>query len=885
MSGEETRSAAPGGASRPGARGPAAPAPRSGPGRWLLWIALGLLGLVAVTWVALALLFPKAGARTLVQAQLSRTLAREVSFDAAAVSLWPPVRLRVLDLKLAEPGGLARGAAFEAHALDLDLDVLALLARRLVVRRLTLDHPTLHLVIAADGHTNFDGLMQPAAPGAPGGVSAPAAAAAPFDLAVSELSIVEAQALIDDFAAKRRVAFGLGSKLGFALERGGARIATEGATTVRDVAFGPLSAARAPDLNRTLAKIEWRIEHRGKYDATSKRLALERLALGAGKAEVTLAGVVDDVPGAARLDFRARGSNLDLAQVLDALAAADAKALHGLKGSGRIDFDLGVRGTVTPGHTPVVTGTVAIANGALRYPGARAGVDALAFHARIAPDSLGIGDLSARVSGQPVRAELELMHFTDPVVRFAVRGDVDLAAVSPLLAPKDTKLGGRAALDLRGRGRAKDPNALALEGSARLAGVSVEAPALPKKIEQVNGELAFSPARADIRGLEVRAGQSSFTLDGSATRPLALIAAPGKTEASEVDFTLRSPYLDLTELLPVTPGSPVLPNARGGGRVEIARLKNQKLDVANVTARLKLTPGVLEAPEFAFDGYGGAVRGTGRFDLHDPARPVYAVKARADTVEADRLLSAWTPARGLLHGALSTTLDFAGEGSTPDDLKRTLTAVGLAALANGTLGPGPALEALSQFTRIPELKEVRFKNMKLPFRVERGKVITDPVVLTGSNGEWRLSGGIGFDGSLDYAVSTTLPPDVVQRLGATGALAAGALAGEGGKILIDLKVTGNAKSPRIDWDKKAMGERAMGNLSSTLEQQRAKLEAELMKNLTPHAKSGPLDSSATLSPADSARRARRALEDSLKNTARGLLEGLFSKPKRDTTRH
>lgn len=853
-------------------------------GRRLLWIPLVLLALIVATWAALALFFPPARVRARVQAQLSRTLAREVSFEGATVSLWPPVRLRVRGLKLAEPGGLAQGAAFEARALDLDLDVLALFARRLVVRRLVLDHPTLHLVIGPDGRTNFEGVMRAPATGAPGAPAAPAAAA-PFDLAVRELEIVSARALVDDYAASRRIAFALDTRLGFSLERGGERVATEGATRVSGLSFGPLAAARHADLNRSLATIEWRIEHRGKYDAASKRLALERLSLGAGKAEVTLSGVVSDVPGPARADLRARGVNVDLAQVLDALAAADARALHGIQGAGRLDFDLGVRGPVAPGHMPVVTGTIAVANGVVRYPGAPAGINALAFTARLAPDSLAIGDLSARVSGQPVRAELEVTRFADPAVRFAVRGDVDLAAVSPLVAPKGAKLGGRAALDIRGRGRAKDPNAMALEGRARLAGVSVESPALPKKIEQVSGEIAFSAARAEIHALNVRTGQSSFTLDGTVTRPLALMAAPGKTEASNVDFTLRSPYLDLAELLPVTPGSPVLPNARGGGTVEIARLRNQRLDVANVTARLALTPGVVEVPEFAFDGYGGAVRGAGRFDLHDPARPVYAVKARVDSVEADRLLSAWTPARGLLHGALNTTLDFSGEGSTPDDLKRSLTAVGLAALANGTLGPGPAFEALSQFTKIPELKEVRFQNLRLPFRVERGRMITDPVVLTGSNGDWRLSGGIGFDGSLDYAVSTTLPPEVVQKLGATAALAAGALAGGNGRILIDLRVTGNAKAPRIDWDRKAMGERAKGQLSSTFEKQRAKLEAELLKGLAPKTGGGAAsDSAAALSPEDEAR-ARRALEDSLKKTARGVLEGLFSKPKRDTTRH
>jgi hypothetical protein len=326
--------------------------------------------------------FPAAKVRALVQAQLTRSLAREVRFDDAAVSLWPPVRLRVSGLRLAEPGGIDRGAALDARALDLDLDVLALLARRLVVRRLVLEHPTLHLVIGADGHTNFDGLMKPQAPGAPGGAGAPAA---PFDLAVRELEIVDAQVLIDDFAASRRVSFGLGSKLGFSLERGGERIATEGTTTVRDLAFGALATTRAADLNQALAKVEWRIEHRGKYDATSKRLALERLALGAGKAEISLAGVVDDVPGEARADFQARGAGVDLAQVIEALAAADARALHGVSGSGRLDFDLGVRGAVAPGHTPVVTGTVTVANAALRYPGAPAGVEALAFTARLGP--------------------------------------------------------------------------------------------------------------------------------------------------------------------------------------------------------------------------------------------------------------------------------------------------------------------------------------------------------------------------------------------------------------------------------------------------------------------------------------------------------------------
>src|SRR5439155_8473927 len=251
------------------------------------------------------------------------------------------------------------------------------------------------------------------------------------------------------------------------------------------------------------------------------------------------------------------------------------------------------------------------------------------------------------------------------------------------------------------------------------------------------------------------------------------VSGPNHVAPAGVEFKLDSPYLDLAELLPVTPGAPVLPNATGGGTVRIARLKHQKLDVSDVAARVGLEPGVLTVPDFSLKAYGGSSRGNARFDLREPAKPVFALKSRVDSLNADALLSAWTPAKNFLHGSLTTDLDLSGAGLTPNDLKRTITAVGVAAIARGTLGPGPALEAVARLTRMPALKELHFKDGHVPFRVKNGRVVTDPVVLGGEHGQWKLAGAVGFDGSLDYAVSATLPPEVASRLGAASALAAG----------------------------------------------------------------------------------------------------------------
>jgi hypothetical protein len=353
------------------------------------------------------------------------------------------------------------------------------------------------------------------------------------------------------------------------------------------------------------------------------------------------------------------------------------------------------------------------------------------------------------------------------------------------------------------------------------------------------------------------------------------MAAPGKVAPADVEFSFRSSYLDLAELLPTTPGAPFLPNASGGGHVAIDRLKQGKLDVTNVLADVTLEPAQLSSPKFSLQGYGGTVTGNARFDLRDTRKPAYAVKALVDKVKADAILGAWTPVEGLLAGTMSTNLDFSGAGQTPDDIKHTLTLIGLAVLTDGRLGPGPTLEKVAQFVQVPKFKQLDFAKLELPMRIEQGRVVTDPVVLNGKNGEWKLAGAIGFDGTLDYAVSVTLPPDVVTAVGARSALAAGALTDPQGRMLLDLHVSGSAKAPRVSWDTNAMRMRLAGKASAALADQRAKLEAdakEAARQEVLRRFGVQQDSAAKLNPLTP-----NAARDSVRSAAKGLLKSFFGK--------
>lgn len=800
----------------------------------ILLVAGALVVLVVIAWAVVSAAFPPARVRELIVARLSATLDREVRIEDASFTLWPPVRFVMKRPALAEPGGFVRGEALRAEALDLDVDPFALLARRLVIRRLSLDRPTVHLVLNPDGTTNFDRMVKPS----PG--SKKKASSAAMDLAVNQLSLRGARFVIDDLRTRRRTTFQADSRIALKVA-GGTRIETDGRTTLSGFARGPSSAARLADLDQSLAGILLAVEHRGRWDAPKKRLALERLALRMGKAEAAFTGTIGDPGPRAIVDLTGRGSNVDVAELLRALSAASLPALHGVSGSGRADFNLAARGTLGPGRSPALTGVLRVREGAFRYPGTQVAVNGVGFTARFAPDSLGIGDLVARVGDQPIKAALSMTRFADPRVRFLVDGLVDLAAVGPLVAPPDVKLSGRAALHLIGEGRLRDRGAMNLNGSSRFAEISIRSPSLPKVVEHVRGDVTFSGTRAVVRGLSASAGQSSFALDASVERPLALMAKPDSVPPAIVSFTLNSPYLDLSELLPPVPGPTLLPNARGQGRVTIARLRQGKLDVSRVNSTVTFDPRNLTAPDFALEGYGGAVSGSARFDLTDPANPAYRVKAKVDTVQADALLSTWTPAKNVLRGALSTTLDLSGVGTRPEQMRRTLTAIGQAVVANGEFGPTPALEAIAALTRIRSFQKVTFRHLDMPFKVENGKIAMREIALNGPSGDWRASGLLGFDGALDYSVMVLVPREQVDQLGSGAALLANALTDAQGRVRLAFRVGGTAASPRVSLDAQAMRDAAAGRVNQVLEQQKSRIEEQLRQVLNP--RPGASDSS------------------------------------------
>lgn len=119
--------------------------------RLVLVVGVSLLAVIVVLDIWLTF----GGVNQTLAARLSQSLGRQVTIQQTTVSVWPTLGIRLSGLKIANMKGGNAPSALTARAVDLGFDPLRLLTGKILVRRLTLEAPTLYLERLSDGQANW----------------------------------------------------------------------------------------------------------------------------------------------------------------------------------------------------------------------------------------------------------------------------------------------------------------------------------------------------------------------------------------------------------------------------------------------------------------------------------------------------------------------------------------------------------------------------------------------------------------------------------------------------------------------------------------------------------------------------------------------------------
>jgi AsmA protein len=798
-------------------------------GRWILILVVVVVALVLAGAVTVRLLYPPERVRAEVVARAEEATGFDIELEDARLGLTRRgLAITLTGVGLRNPARVAEDPILRLSRLDLAVALRPLLKREIQVNHLALDEPQIFLYRDAAGNLNATVERAPEAPA----TAEPAPSGPGVLLAVPAAEIRDGSLRYVDEAAKSSFEIAdLDGELRVAIEPDTLRLKTdlELAGVAADMsggggaAYGPLDlalrgeVAHAPEAGRTVIR-----------DLVLALQAIEIMVTG-----TIAAAPAEDAPPV--LDLALATGSFEPSRVLSLLPGA---LPPGLEVAGRAELSATVKGAATK---PEIAGSLIVDRVDVTPPDQPGPLlTGLSGEARFTQNSLAVRGLRGQLAGSPFTASLSLRDFVRPAVEGGLELSarvVDLRRLAPMPAEGGMVLeSGEIAVDVDFKTKAPDfAGALELEGEARGQGIGARLPGLAVPVKDLEFTAAMAGRRVTVEPFRVVLGSSD--LGGR--------VALSSLDPPSVSFALKSRHFDLDELLgeqgaaagpeesaakePAREGPPPAVAARGSVRADELVLRG--LNARDASLELILDRDGLRIENLRASLLGGDLAGGASVSFADPDSLRYASNLKVTGLDANEVLSATTPARNLIYGKLDADLDLSGVRAGETPIAQLLSAVGNATVVDGYLAAsGPLAAILGQMGLLPSGTErLDVRRIVAAFEVDRGRVrFRDTVIGSAHSGEFTLSGSVGLDGSLEYAVTGLLPQRYAPKELTDRPELLSLVTDDSGRIPVDFSIGGTVKDPRVKLDLAKLEQRAAGRAKEELKE---RADEELKKGL------------------------------------------------------
>ena len=242
--------------------------------------------------------------------------------------------------------------------------------------------------------------------------------------------------------------------------------------------------------------------------------------------------------------------------------------------------------------------------------------------------------------------------------------------------------------------------------------------------------------------------------------------------------------------------------ATGKASIDKVQLDALSLENARTTFRLD-EKGLFTLDPLTFTAYGGHERGTVTVDISRPVA-AYTIRTSLQGLDVQRALTATTTMQDLLSGTAQVDASLRGSGHTAAAVQQSLTGTVRFALADGVIRHFPILAAINQAAGITagSDSDVQFQRLDGIAKVGGGQAHVDSLALRAGELAMAGAGVIGFDKRLDLHLVVQLSTEKTAELVRTTGL--GRLAAPGGRLAVQVTVTGTTTAPGFGVDLRAV---------------------------------------------------------------------------------
>lgn len=528
------------------------------------------------------------------------------------------------------------------------------------------------------------------------------------------------------------------------------------------------------------------------------------------------------------MDLKLNAPKTQFKDILSLIPAIYAKDFKDLKTSGEASVDAYIKGVMKDDLLPAFDVKLNVGNAMFQYPGMPKSVNQIYVDLR-AYNEGGIADKTVvdiskfhfEMGGNPFDIRMNISNpVSDMNLKLSAVGKLNLDMIKEVYPLEDMELSGNLDANLNLATRMSYIEKELYDKVEASGNLNVNNMLIRSEnsddIQLQSAHLGFSPRYVDLTNFSAQIGKNDISAHGKLENFIPYFM---KDETLKGSLSVKSNYLNLNDFMTETE-SETPSDTTSIGVIEIpknldfnlsatlAHVIFDNLDMKNVAGTILVKDGKADLKNVSMNALGGNLGVSGYYDTgKNPKQPEVSMNLDIKNASFAQTFSTFVTIQKLapvfenIAGNFSTSFGFNSElGSDFMPILTSLTANGLLQSNNVEISDLPVLDGLAAILKNESLKDIKAKDLNLPFSIAEGRVNTKPFDLAFNGGNMNLSGSTGIDQTIDYIAKIDLGEKLANKY----------------LNSVSVKIGGTFKSPKFSLDTKAAAEGLIDNLAGSI---------------------------------------------------------------------
>jgi hypothetical protein len=750
----------------------------------------------------------------LVKEQANNNVNASVNFDndisLSLIKNFPNFTLGINDLTIVGKDEFEGDTLIALKTFSATLDIMSVIkGDQIKVIRILLDQPNIHAIVLANGKANWD----IAKPSADTTATAPDTAETKFNVSLRKLEIKNANITYDDKPGNMSAEL-----VNFNHELTGDFSQDNFLMNIlMDCDKLSYTYGGVKYLNKVKTAVKADIDANMKdmkFTFKENEISLNELALGFD-GFVAMPG--DDI----NMDIKYAAKKAEFKSFLSLVPGVYTKDFADVKTSGKLGFDGFAKGIYNEKQMPAFAFNLLVENAMFQYPSLPAPVNNIQIKLAVTnPDGdlnhtkIDLSTFHFEISGDPFDAKLIAENvMRDPSIDALFKGKLNLDNIVKIVPLEDgLKLSGLIAADFSAKGNVsaiekQQYGSFNAQGQISVSKLHFVSNDLKQGFDLNSALLAFNPKTVTLSNFDAKIGKSDMQMNGEVSNFFPYMFSKG-TIKGVLNFT--SNMIDANEFMgdPNAPQqaqaapdtasmeAPEVPaNVDFTFNSKIAKLLYTNMEITNFNGTIKVLEQKLSFNNVGLNTIGSTMKMDGYYETTNPKKPTMDIDFGIQNLDIQKAFVTFNTVKKMApmaehtKGSLSTTFKMTTAfDSKLNPIYDDLFAQGVLTIPNAEISEVKAFQKLGDLLKNDKLKNPSISNVRIQFKVEKGRIYTQPFDVNLAGQKMSLSGSTGLDQTIDYKGTTMVPR---SSMGAANSALNGVLAQANAKAGTNVKLSEN----------------------------------------------------------------------------------------------